>query len=275
VSASDVGPVTAADPVALAHRILSGLPTGGRPLLALDHDGTLSPIAPTPDAAMLAPGARPALVRLVDDAEVAIVSGRALADLEARLGDLPITLVAEHGLRVRAPDGSQHVLADAPSVTELAWLRARLADLLHGQAGWLVEDKGVGIAVHHRMAGPGDADDGVFARLHAAVHESLTEAAGRGGGAVQEGSAVLELRAAGADKGSALRWLADRTAARPVVMVGDDMTDEAAFVAATALEGWAVLVAPEPRPSAATERLDDPAAAVRLLEALADGLASR
>jgi hypothetical protein len=137
VSASGVGPVTAADPVALAHRILEGLPTGGRPLFALDHDGTLSPIAPTPEAAVLAPGVRAVLVRLAAHAEVAVVSGRALADLEARLGDLPVTLVAEHGLRVRTPDGSEHTLADAPSATELAWLRTRLGELL-GSAGPLV-----------------------------------------------------------------------------------------------------------------------------------------
>ena len=49
------------------------------------------------------------------------------------------------------------------------------------------------------------------------------------------------------------------------VMVGDDLTDEAAFHAAIALGGYGVLVG-EPRPTAARYRLEDPQAVLAWLE---------
>ena len=256
----------AAAPEVVAARVLTATGDGPGPLVVLDHDGTLSPIAPTPDTAGLPAESREALADLAARTEVVVLSGRGLDDLVARLGDLPLTLVAEHGLRVRRPDGAVVQLTAGLDPAVLAALRTDLAALLAGRAGWLVEDKGVGLAVHHRLVDP-DAVAAVLPQVTA----RMDAAARAGGGTVQEGHAVVELRAAGADKGSALRWLAAAHPGRPVLMVGDDRTDEPALAAAEELGGLGVLVATEGRPSAASVRLPDPTAVAALIRALADG----
>jgi len=256
--------MTADRPAALAARIALRVAPGGRPLVALDHDGTLAPLAATPAAAMLAPGAAEALAALAPRAEIAVVSGRGLADLRARLGHLALTLVAEHGLRLVTRTGEETSLARPVGADALMRARAELAELLPADEGWLVEDKGVALAVHHRRV----AAARVAARLPA-VRVVLERAAAAGGGVLQVGHAVLEVRPEGADKGTALRWLASHHAARPVIMVGDDATDESALAAAEALAGIGVLVATEPRPSAASARLRDPQEVVAFLRALA------
>lgn len=272
------------DPHALAARVAASS-DGRRLLVALDHDGTLSPIAARPEDAHLATGARAALERLSALADVAIVSGRGLDDLATRFAGLPVTLVSEHGLRHRRPDGTVELLTATLAERTLAQLRPRLATLLADRAGWLVEDKGVGIAVHHRLVPDAELEPtlgAVRALLEAAAAEPGAASSSGPGGTVQTGKAVLELRPVGADKGAALLRLAvvpngdAAVRAQPqVLMVGDDATDEPALAVAERLGGVGVLVADARRTTAASARLDDPDQVVMLLDALADALASR
>ncbi len=264
----------AGDPEQVARRI-AGLAAGGSPLIiALDHDGTLSPIALRPDEAVMAAGAREAIAALCERTHVVILSGRGLADLAVRFAGLPVTLVAEHGLRRLDPAGTVELLTDELEPTTLAQLRDALEILLrdveHREA-WIVEDKGVSIAVHHRLV-----PDHALEPTLGAVHDLLAAAAALPpGGHVQTGKAVLELRPAGADKGAALRALVSERPGSAVIMIGDDTTDEPALATAEASGGVGVLVADEQRPSAASERLTDPAAVVRMLEALVGLLAEQ
>jgi len=262
-----------ADPAGLARQVAELVGERGagrtRPLVALDHDGTLSPIAARPELAQLAHGARVALLALCEVADVAIVSGRGLDDLCARFDGIPVELVSEHGLRHRDRDGAVTLLAAGLDETILDVLRGQLADVVDAdaeQVGWLVEDKGVSIAVHHRAV-PAELREPTLSR----VRSLLTAAADRGGH-VQDGKAVLELRPEGADKGAALRVLHAAHAAPVTVMIGDDVTDEAAFEFARTAGGLGILVAEEPRSSAAQARLTDPDAVVALLTALTCGL---
>lgn len=251
-----------ADPLALARR----LGPAERLLVVVDHDGTLSPIAPDPDAAVLAPGAAEAIERLAARAPVAVVSGRGLDDLIARLGALPVTIGANHGGTLRRPDGTTRWLVDAEAVEgDLDALVERLDAILPTDAGWLVERKDLSVSVHHRLVAPGAVE------RHLPVVRSAMEAiAGeRDGLAVLEGRAVLELRPLAADKGRALRELAAAAPGRVPLAIGDDVTDEDLFAAAIALGGHAVLVEGAGRASLASDRLADPAAVVALLEALA------
>ncbi len=257
----------AGDPDQVARRIAGLTGEGSSLLIALDHDGTLSPIAPRPEEAVLAAGAQEAIAVLCERAHVVILSGRGLADLAVRFAGLPVTLVAEHGLRRLDPAGTVELLTDELEPATLAQLRDALQMLLRDvehRDAWIVEDKGVGIAVHHRLV-----PDHALEPTLGAVRDLLAAAATLPpGGHVQTGKAVLELRPAGADKGAALRALATERPGSVVVMVGDDTTDEPALAAAEASGGVGVLVADEERPSAASERLADPAAVVRMLEAL-------
>jgi trehalose 6-phosphate phosphatase len=272
--------VSLSAPEDLAARVARATAPGARPLVALDHDGTLSAIAPRPEDAVLATGAAPVLARLADRAEVAIVSGRGLDDLVQRFAGAPFTLVSEHGLRCRHPDGSIEQLTPGLAPGTIDRLRRRLEALLAPHEGWIIEDKEVSIAVHHRLVP--DAELGPRLRQ---VQEMLEDAAalpgsgadaasGRPGGHVQVGKAVLELRPAGADKGAALHRLASGSTSRPVVMVGDDATDEPALRVAQDLGGFGVLVSDASRATAGSARLTDPDAVVAFLDALATDLAA-
>lgn len=247
----------------------------------LDFDGTLAPIVGHPHQAAPAPGAVEAIAQLARICEVALLSGRALDDLEARLGHVPtgLLLVGGHGSEARRPDGTRVALTDLDAArAALDTVEARLADLVAPDAGWLVERKSTSVAVHHRRVDPTQ----VAATLPR-VHQLLADATELGPGFVLlEGKAVVELRVGGIDKGVALRWLVEQAAERapllpgrpeikPLVL-GDDTTDEDAFEVALELGGEAVLVAEAPAATSARFRLRDPSRVVTLLHAVRDPL---
>jgi len=260
------------DPSVIARDFVGRCDGIRRPLVALDHDGTLSPIAPTPREAVLAEGAQEAIDALTAVADVVILSGRGLDDLIGRFAGLDVTLVSEHGLRARGRDGTLRQLAAPLPSAPLTAVRTDLEALLQGRSGWLIEDKGVSIAVHHRLV---PADElgptlrGVRQALGAAIADAGLDAI------VQDGHAVLELRPRGADKGAALRLLVEERRAHPVLMVGDDLTDEPALAVAESCAGLGVLVGTEPRETSASARLDGPSAVVSLLRSIARLLPQR
>src|SRR5690606_39703987 len=59
---------------------------GRKPLLILDYDGTLSPIVPDPDKAVLSAQMKDVLVSLAKLVSVAVISGRDRADVEQKVG---------------------------------------------------------------------------------------------------------------------------------------------------------------------------------------------
>jgi trehalose 6-phosphate phosphatase len=229
--------------------------------LFLDFDGTLVELAEAPGAIAVPNGLKPVLDRLAERLEgrLAIVSGRAVDDLQSHLGPLAAVLSGSHGAELLYADGRRVPVSAPPG---LAAAREEVRRFAAGSAGLLVEDKPAGVALHYRLA-PG---------RERAVGDFIKDLAGRSGLALQRGKMVVELRPHGADKGAALRRLMAEppfAGARPV-FVGDDLTDEHAFEAAAALGGAGVLVGP-PRATAARWRLDDVAGVTGWLEAAANG----
>jgi trehalose 6-phosphate phosphatase len=229
-----------------------------RAALFLDLDGTLAPIMPRPDDVGPDPRRARLLARLREAFQdrVAVVSGRALSDLDHILGGGVIAIAAVHGLVRRTADG---IIADRPPHAGLEDARRILGELAHCERGLLFEDKGLSVALHYRNA-PSCAE---------AVIEAAERLAQATGLVLQLGDMVAELRTPGADKGAAVRAFlreAPFTGATPV-FVGDDLTDEDGFTAAKRLGGFGVLVG-EPRPTAASYHLQDPHAVSRWLEGL-------
>ena len=223
--------------------------------LFLDFDGTLVELAETPDAIRVPGALRPLLDRLARklDGRLAIVSGRAIADLDLYVATPGICVAGSHGLELRAADGRTSA---PPPVAILEEARAEISAFASGREGLLVEEKPASVALHYRRA---PALEGDVANFMAALAE-------RTGLAVQNGKMVAELRPPGPTKGDAVRALLAEpgfAGARPV-FVGDDITDEDAFEAAAALGGAGILVGP-PRASAAHWRLDDVASVSRWL----------
>lgn len=215
--------------------------------LFADLDGTLAPLEATPGAVKPNPTRR----RLLDDlsealgGRIAVVSGRALADLDRVLeGRIP-AIGAVHGLVRRTADG--RIIA-APEGALIGQALDAVQAFAAADHDLLVEDKGAAVALHYRRAPrAADACRDLVRRLGAAL--GLT---------VQEGDMVIELRAHGPDKGGAVEaFMAEPPFAgfRPVFL-GDDLTDEHGFAAASALGGFGVVVGPR-RPTAALYALAD------------------
>jgi trehalose 6-phosphate phosphatase len=225
--------------------------------LFLDLDGTLAPIAPRPDAVGPDPRRTGLLRRLLkaSGGRVAIVSGRRLCDLDRIFEAEVPAIAAVHGLIRRDAQGRTHA-PPRPSACESALENITAFAARH--PGLMVEDKGLSVALHYRAA----------PELEDAARAEAERLATRTGLVLQPGKMVVELRAAGPDKGDSLRAFmgeAPFAGARPVFL-GDDLTDEAGFAAAGELGGFGVLVGPA-RMTAATHRLAGPEAALRWLEA--------
>ena len=92
---------------------LEGSIEGKHILLLLDFDGTLAPIAPTPDEAALPGETRRELERLVESAacSIGIISGRALSDVRAKVGISGITYVGNHGIEMVRPNEEPRSIA--------------------------------------------------------------------------------------------------------------------------------------------------------------------
>ena len=216
-------PTSEAGRAALAGLLVS--PRGA--LLGLDFDGTLAPIVDEPDRARVHPDIPPVLRLLAAlGVRVAVVTGRpaAFPVQPGGLTDVPGLVVLGHYGAERWEDG---VLSAPDPDKGVAEARRRLTALLADVAapdGTYVEDKGRAVAVHtRRTAEPGAAFD--------ALRGPLTELAEETGLVVEPGRYVLELRAAGGDKGDALRVLVAESAPSVVVFVGDDLGDLPAFAA--------------------------------------------
>jgi len=192
-----------------------------RTLYAFDFDGTLAPIVAAPGRARLPVAIADGLARLCRRVAVAIVSGRAAADLRARLPCSPRYLVGNHGgegLPGRDARSDEECLA-----VSRAWVAALSPALrtLGPAHGLFVEDKGLTLSLHYRQA----RDRGAALRAAQAAIAPLWPPP-----RVISGKCVLNLLPPGApDKWEALSALARLDGTESVLYLGDDDTDEHVF----------------------------------------------
>jgi trehalose 6-phosphate phosphatase len=220
---------TASLPVPLSPEGRAGLAAllddPGRALVALDFDGTLSPIVADPAKARAHPGAVPALREVAAVVgTVAVITGRPAAsavDLGGFEAVPGLIVLGHYGLE-RWADGT---LDSPPSLPGVEAARARLPGLLARAGapdGTRIEDKGHAVAVHTRQAADPQA---ALDRLR----DPLAGLAAQYGLAVEPGRMVIELRPQGMDKGQALRTLVQQRKPSAVMFCGDDLGDVAAF----------------------------------------------
>ncbi len=206
----------------------------------LDVDGTLIEFANTPDAVHVDQALLDLVSRLHQDCggALALVSGRALLDLEWRLGSLRLPIAGQHGLERRDAAGAMHVHG-APTAA-MAAIKLRLQAVLERHPALLLEDKGLALAVHYRQA---PALAGALHRLLRRLIEATDDAL-----QLQTGKRVVEIKALGFDKGTALEeFLAEPPfKGRRPVFIGDDATDEHGFAVINRLRGLSVKVGPGP-----------------------------
>ncbi len=202
---------------------------GGRLWLFLDYDGTLVPIAPSPDEAqpdaalleLLAHLARAPAIR------TAILSGRPLSALKGMLPGPGLILAGVYGVEIQMRDGSvQRRIEPGELRSAIEQVKAAWTDLIDRRSGFLIEDKGCAVALHARFASETDAE-AVLPRAKLAASRLMPADRCR----LLGGDRFLEVAPAAAHKGEAVEWLLDHgglTDALPVYF-GDDDKDEEAF----------------------------------------------
>jgi trehalose 6-phosphate phosphatase len=209
--------------------------------LFLDFDGTLAPIVNDPADAWLGPEVRRRLTALAarDDTLVAIVSGRALADLRLRVGIASAIYAGNHGLEISGPDiGGKPVCFVEPCAFARREPLRRICDNLTAALahipGARVENKVLTASVHYRQAAAGETH-----HITEIVHRELARGSGLSQGRhfhVNHGKMVLEIvPRTGWHKGAAVGWINARLAmpGAQSIYIGDDRTDEDAFARMT------------------------------------------
>jgi trehalose 6-phosphate phosphatase len=193
-----------------------------KPLLAFDFDGTLAPIVSRPEQARMPQAWARALAELATLRPVAIVTGRAVADVTSRLSFKPTYVIGNHG--AEDPTG----VMPTGSIQRLDAVRRSL--LQHAERwtalGIEVEDKRFSLALHYRLA-----DDQVAAaRCVEELMQGLEE-----GLHLFRGKCVMNVAPDDApDKGDAVVSLVGRAQAGAAFFAGDDANDEPVFERAPA-----------------------------------------
>lgn len=194
--------------------------------LFLDFDGTLAPIAPTPEGAFTPPGAKALLERLRDHPKVllAVLSGRPLEDLRERVGVPGIIYIGNHGLEIQNPAGIHKKRLSAAREKELRRISGTLRRSLKGIQGIQVEEKGPIVAVHYR-----NVAHKYFDFVHRVLRATLDRWKGRWKAA--QGKMVVEVRPEfDFHKGTAVRELLRGTSRNLLpIYLGDGPADEPAF----------------------------------------------
>jgi trehalose-phosphatase len=227
---------------------------GRRLALFLDYDGTLTPIVRRPEDAVLSDAMRTLLRELAERVTVAIVSGRDLADVQKVVGLDSLYYAGSHGFDAAGPDGMRMQQEQAQHhLPELDEAEGELRDLVAQVDGAWIERKRFAIAVHYRETAEDDVD-----AVEAAVDRVLDA---RPGLRKKGGKKIFELQPdVPWDKGRAVRWLLEQlklaTADVLPVYIGDDVTDEDAFVALSDI-GLGIRVGSPDEPTAATYHLAD------------------
>lgn len=244
---------------------LTDIATTPRLIVALDFDGTASPLVPDPMAARALPEVAEQVERLASlpDTLVAYVSGRSMHDLKIiteHSDDGVIALAGSHGAQYWFPGTGDE---DAPGAAtedgarEELWAAAQpIVDRYEGVG---LEPKTFGMGIHTRRATP-ENERAAFAEIDALVAERYPHWRRRSGHRVLEFSSRVE------GKDTAMTVLREHFEATGILFAGDDVTDEDAM---RVLGPNDLGVRVGPGESAAALRVDTPQDIAVLLEVLA------
>lgn len=221
--------------------------------LFLDFDGTLVEIAASPNAVKVAPGLQDLMAQVAWhlNGAVAVITGRPIDAIDRHLKGAVRAVAGIHGAERRTALG--HVIHTHISVALLNPAREALSGFCRKNPGVLAEDKGISIALHFRsVPALGPECRRLVDECAAASHGQLERL---------DGNMVVELKPAAVKKSAAMSAYMNEPpfAGRRPVFVGDDLTDESAFVAVSQTNGYGVIVGAR-TPTAATSRLPSVAA---------------
>ncbi len=233
-------------------------------LICLDYDGTLREFADLPAAAAPTSEIMALLQALSSDGNntVILCSGRDYTDIDLWFRQLPLVLIAEHGLWTKQQNQPWAALAK----TDNAWkvpLLALLQSYLQTVPASFVETKNTSLVWHYRQAADQvlaatKATELVVALSH--FKQDFPDLQ------VMPGNKIVEIKLGSHNKGTCLKPWFDQDY-HFVLVMGDDTTDEDMFKAAPA-NASTFTIKIGPGHSAARFHLADPVAARDLLAQL-------
>lgn len=167
---------------------------------------------------------------------VALITGRAIADVDRLLPLQGMAVAGQHGHEVRFADGDESILHH--HAVSLDQVRSHLLDAVGRHPGLIAEYKGLSIALHYRHA----------PKLAGYAHRLMRSLRARYAPnyVILKGKRVVELKPAGKDKGVAIRELMKQPPfeGRIPVFIGDDLTDEIGFKVVNRMGGHSIKVGP-------------------------------
>jgi trehalose 6-phosphate phosphatase len=181
---------------------------------AFDYDGTLAPIAPDPQSAPMRAQTRRLLTAVAARYPCVVISGRRRADLAACLDGVPVRhLSGNHG--------AEPWRKNAGDRARVRKWRSQLERRLSSFPGVVLEDKNYSLTIHYRHARrKRDA--------RAAIDEAVRVL--RGARSIPGKETVNLLPRNGVNKGDALERARTLLRCDLAIYIGDDDTDEDAFV---------------------------------------------
>jgi len=240
--------------------ILAAFVAAKKRAIILDYDGTIRPFVNSPAPSRAAPS--PTLYGLLESlaklprTHLYLASGRAREVMEGWFGELPATLIAEHGFWVRAgKEWSQEATDFKSYKTEIAHLCKQYAERTPGAT---VEQKTFSVVWHYRNVNPELA----YARNSNLRHD-LQDLLKDSDIGVYNGNKIIEIKPRGITKGVALDELFVDKQYDFILCAGDDYTDEDMF---RALPESAFTIKVGQGETQARYQLESPDKLVKLLE---------
>jgi len=204
-------------------------------ILFLDYDGTLLPIAPTPAEAQPDQALLELLTKLTQTPliQTIVLSGRPLKSLQAMLPIRGLVLAGTYGAEIQKQDEIiTRGIAEDRSYSTVVQIRNEWSRLIKERAGFLLEDKGITVALHARWAEANEAK-----RVLKSARRIANKWIDSNHMRILDGHRFLEVVPSTADKGQAVDWFLARNSephSLPVYF-GDDDKDERAF---TVIRRW-------------------------------------
>lgn len=210
----------------LKKKLVSDYKKSKKRLLLLDYDGTLISFSSRPEEAKPDLELLRILLALAKNPKntLVLISGRDRLTMERWLGEIPCSMVAEHGAWVKKePDREWEMLQ--PMSTE--W-KEQLKPIFQTYEvrvpGSLLEEKEYALAWHYRKSDP---ELGEIKSCE--LFDHLSEFLANTDLQVVHGNKVVEVRASGIDKGNGVQGFLRQKNWDFCLAVGDDWTDEDLF----------------------------------------------
>lgn len=190
------------------------------PLYAFDFDGTLAPIVRSPDDALMAKSNDLLLKKLSNSASVAIISGRSIDNLKARISLKGVSYIGNHGLEGLSSKPETLTLASGICID---WEK-KFINLIGGsleRRGIFIENKIYSLAIHYRHSRKKKEEKSNIMNAVSSLHPNPR---------IILGKCVVNIIPAGAPhKGVALLELMKNLGKKTAIYIGDDDTDEDVF----------------------------------------------